>query len=167
MNRTEFWQVIQRSFDQCGGDIDEQDSTLKDELQPLSAEEIISFNNHFYALVREAHSWDLWGAAYIIGGGCSNDGFEYFRRWLISRGQAWYERALKNPDDLADYPGDIAEGGSEFEEFAYVARAVYEEKFGEFPHAEHVPYGEPKGTAWEDDEEVFKARWPRLFAKYC
>jgi len=26
------------------------------------------------------------GAAYIINGGCSDDGFEYFRRWLVLQG---------------------------------------------------------------------------------
>ena len=37
----------------------------------------------------------------MINGGSSDDGFHYFRAWLISRGQAVYEAAVANPDSLA------------------------------------------------------------------
>jgi hypothetical protein len=44
----------------------------------------------------------LWAAAFVINGGCSDDGFEYFRGWLITRGREVFERALADPDSLAD-----------------------------------------------------------------
>ncbi|MFL6076856.1 MAG: DUF4240 domain-containing protein [Mycobacteriales bacterium] len=33
----------------------------------------------------ESYQGDLWGAAYLINGGASDDGFDYFRGWLIAR----------------------------------------------------------------------------------
>ena len=42
------------------------------------------FEAAFRRYLNEAYTWDLWGAADVIHGGCSDDGFEYFRRWLVS-----------------------------------------------------------------------------------
>jgi len=73
---------------------------------------------------RQAYRWDLWGAAYIIGGGCSDDGFIDFQYGLIAKGREIYESALANPDSLADLaiPGEIPN-----ELFGYVADNVYED----------------------------------------
>ena len=35
----------------------------------------------------DSYRWDLWGAAYLANGGCSDDGFDYFRGWLIGQGR--------------------------------------------------------------------------------
>lgn len=45
-----------------------------------------------------------WQAAYLINGGCSDDGFEYFRGWLLTQGREVFERAVALPDTLADLP---------------------------------------------------------------
>ena len=42
----------------------------------------------------------MWCAAYIMNGGCSDDSFEYFRLWVISRGKDVYQKAKANPDTL-------------------------------------------------------------------
>jgi hypothetical protein len=44
---------------------------------------------------------DQWGAAYLANGGCSDDGFDYFRGWLIGQGRKVYETVLADPDSLA------------------------------------------------------------------
>lgn len=166
MTKDQFWQTIQRSLDQSGDDIDEQANALKVELLKLPPEEIVSFDQYVDACLREAYSRDLWGAAYIIAGGCSDDGFEYFRRWLVSRGQDWFEKALKNPDNLADYPQKLSDSEVEFEEFAYLAPRAYEDKTGKpFPYSKTPPYT-LTGEDWEEDEDVFRQRWPKIFAKY-
>ena len=46
------------------------------------------------------YTWDLWGVAYILKGGCSDDGFEYFRAWLIARGRDFVAQALADPEGL-------------------------------------------------------------------
>jgi hypothetical protein len=40
----------------------------------------------------------------MINGGCSNDGFEDFRGWLIVQGHEVFERMIADPDTLADLP---------------------------------------------------------------
>ena len=74
-----FWQIVQRSFDRCGGIIEEQDYALADELEPLTTDEIVSFDRHFFHFYQSAYTWGLWGAAFVINGGCSDDGFKDFR----------------------------------------------------------------------------------------
>ncbi len=167
MTEDQFWQIIQRSFDACDGDLDEQAETLAGELEPLSVEEIESFDQHFSQFSRQAYTWDLWGAAYIINGGCSDDGFQYFRWWLISRGRDCFFRALNVSDSLVEYPGDLVAQGTDFEDIAYVADRVCKEKSGDFcVHDVPPPPSEPAGDPWpQDDEETFRVRWPKLFAR--
>lgn len=43
-------------------------------------------------------------AASLILGGCSDDGFEYFRGRLIAQGREVFERSVADPDSLADLP---------------------------------------------------------------
>ena len=60
---------------------------------------------------------DLWGAAYLINGGCSDDGFDHFRGWLMTQGREVFARAVAEPDSLAELPQvrAAALSGAEFE----------------------------------------------------
>jgi hypothetical protein len=82
----QFWQIIERAgrFDP---DPESHVEALRVALQELSLEAIISFEVAFRRYLNEAYTWNLCGAAYVIDGICSDDGFEYFRRWLVSRGR--------------------------------------------------------------------------------
>ena len=80
-----FWQIVKRAVT-SDHDPDAQVEALRTELRELTLQEIISFEAAFRRYLNKAYTWDLWGAAYVIHGGCSDDGFEYFRRWLVSRG---------------------------------------------------------------------------------
>ena len=51
-----------------------------------------------------AYRQELWGAAYLINGGCSDDGFVYFLGWLIAQGRDVYQAALPDPDSLVSHP---------------------------------------------------------------
>ena len=53
-------------------------------------------------LMADSYRTPLWAAAYVINGGCSDDGFDYFRGWLIVQGRQVFERAVADPDALAD-----------------------------------------------------------------
>ena len=50
----------------------------------------------------KAYRADLWDVAYAINGGCSDDGFVYFRWWLVMQGEDILEAALENPESLAE-----------------------------------------------------------------
>src|SRR5262245_48567765 len=106
-----FWAIIDATV---SADQEAQRSVLAQRLTALSPDEILGFEAAFQRQINRAYTWDLWGAGYVVHGGMSDDGFEYFRRWLISRGQVTYERILATPDDLA---GVIAEDIDEALEF--------------------------------------------------
>lgn len=67
----------------------------------LSADEVLAFDRFLQERIRDAFRADLWAVAYIMNGGCSDDGFDYFLGWLICRGKKHYEAALANPEDAA------------------------------------------------------------------
>ena len=102
MNKEGFWKLIDSSRKKSEGDLEEQVDILRRQLQQLEASEIVQFDKIFRKYWARAYTWDLWGAAYIIGGGCSDDGFLDFRGWLISKGE---KRILL--DTLAPYRADV------------------------------------------------------------
>lgn len=111
----------------------------------------------------EAYRWDLWAAAYIIGGGCSDDGFMDFRATLISHGREIYEQALEDPESLADL-GKMDEDYWFYEGYQYVPSEVAEEMSGEAPDRYAPAPDEPSGDEW--DEDSVERMYPRLAKLY-
>jgi hypothetical protein len=64
----------------------------------LEPGELLEFQRHFNKMQTESYSWNLWGAAYLMNAGCSDDGFEYFRAWLLAQGRDAVEKAFEDPD---------------------------------------------------------------------
>lgn len=54
------------------------------------------FKQYYYKL----HTSNLWAAAYIVMGGCSDDCFDYFRAWVLYLGKDPYEAAIQNPETM-------------------------------------------------------------------
>ena len=50
----------------------------------------------------DSYRSSLWAAAYVINAGCSDDGFGYFRGWLMFQGRETFGQAVADPDSLAD-----------------------------------------------------------------
>lgn len=100
MDEATFWAVIA----EANGNGDK----LIEVLAKRTPDDIIQFDRIASEKVRDAFRWDLWAVAYIMNGGCSDDGFDYFLTWLIARGKAAYEAALADPIRAADgcNPGD-------------------------------------------------------------
>jgi Protein of unknown function (DUF4240) len=113
-----------------------------------------------------AYRWDLWGAAYVIGGGCSDDGFIDFRSWLVAQGPKIYGDALKDPETLAKVVSEDLDG--QIEGFQYIASQVWEEKTGkdasEYPPGDGGPRDEPAGENWSEDDlpELFPKLWKKF-----
>jgi hypothetical protein len=167
MTESEFWTIIEKSIPPDLADFDGQLERLETALSKLRPAEIISFQDYSDRKLAEAYRFDLWGAAYLINGGCCDDGFDYFVQWLISRGQQVFEAACRDPDTLADLC-DIQEQASEFEEFGYVAQRVYESKTGsEFPERPWSRAEKPLGDEWNfDDMNLCRQRLPKLAARF-
>jgi len=105
-----------------------------------------------------AYDHDLWGAAYLLNGGCSDDGFDYFRGWLIGQGQEVYENALRDPQSLRNVTGPCVS----CENFLYIAMDAYEARTGQQLPPRRRARVELKGRHWDDDELPFL--YPKLWA---
>jgi len=168
LDKATFWQLIEDAKAASGGECEAQADNLQASLSLLPAEEIISFDKIFNTCRKEAYRWDLWGAAYQINGGASDDGFEYFCRWLIGQRQAVFEAALADPDSLADLiRSDIIWGDAELdcEDLGYAASEAYQEKTGQemlFDAADNLP-NEPVGVKWA--EEDLGGLFPKIAAR--
>lgn len=141
-------------------------------LGAAQAEEIAAFGVEFARLQVESYRWDLWAAAYLINGGASDDGFEYFRGWLMTQGRQVFEQTVEDPDSLADVPAvrRAAEEGEdlECEDILHVIYAAYEDLTGEGLPAGAFSVEYPDlGPDWDfDDDEEMAAHLPRLSALY-
>ena len=187
MDTDAFWSLIEDSLGHAPGRA-ERGRYLTARLAELSAAEIPAFQAHLDALCVRADRWSLWAAAArILGGFCSDDGFEDFRHWLIGRGRTVFEQAVADPDSLADAPeirrlagrpssawDDDAESPS-WESLSYLAAEAYaiatgdqdEDAFDDaVADAEVDPVPQPDYLAEEQwsarDEEAAAARIPRL-----
>ena len=164
MTHDQFWSLIEQSR-AASTECESQVEALTAILAKLPVDDIVAFDGIFRELVHQAYRWDLWAVAYIIGGGCGDDGFEYFRCWLIGQGRSYYEQALKSPEHAADNanPGDIAE----CEELAYASNYAYEQVTEtEMPvvFGSHPAPAKPAGVPWE--EEDLEVLYPDLYARF-
>lgn len=163
MTLDQFWSLVEKVHNASRGDMDKKCELLDAELRRLPLDEVRSFHAHFYECQDRAYSWELWAAAYIIGGGCSDDKFSDFRSTLISMGREIFERALADPQSLADidYDAEVAD----YEGYQYVPSQVERDLSGgqNFPRSRSHPQ-DPSGTIWDEDKvaELF----PKLAAKY-
>ncbi|MHC2625772.1 hypothetical protein ACVIW2_007804 [Bradyrhizobium huanghuaihaiense] len=172
MPADQFWEIIGRAG-QADADPVAHIDALRAELRGLALEEVKSFEIAFRRRLNDAYTWDLWGAAYVIHGGCSDDGFEYFRRWLVSKGRGVYESALADPDSMAQLDVRAGPDGMwEFEEIYYVANRLFQEKGGQGDVRDYsepeagLGGSEPSGEPFEEDEEHLARRYPNLWRRF-
>ncbi|MFI0504020.1 DUF4240 domain-containing protein [Streptomyces albogriseolus] len=106
MNRQRFWQLIDAARDQAPDPDDAEDVAHRAtaQLETYPAESIVAAQQALWDLMADSYTNPLWAAAYVINGGCSDDGFDYFRGWLIAQGRETFERAVADPDALAALP---------------------------------------------------------------
>lgn len=111
--------------------------------------EIVATQQVLWDVLVSSYTNPLWAAAYLINGGCSDDGFDYFRGWLLTQGRETYESVLASPDTLADLPEVIAaaESGLEFECEAALSIAW----------DAHI-----KATGMQLPQDAFRIRYPEL-----
>ena len=158
-----FWTFIAAARDAAGDDVDDRVNGLEQVLLTQHPEDVAAFQDKYDELLARAYRWDLWGAAYLINGGCSDDGFRYFRDWLISEGEAVYEDALADPDSLADIEQDEE---FELESFGVVAAEVYEQmRDAPLPRGSSAEPASPAGQEWREDD--LPALFPRLARRFA
>ncbi|EST23497.1 DUF4240 domain-containing protein [Streptomyces roseochromogenus] len=170
MDETEFWELIDAARESAEGDPEEQADVLVDRLLQMDPELVLDFARHFEARYNRAYRWDLWGAAWVLLDGASDDAFDFFRCWLIGQGREVYEGAVHEPDSLAELLGEFDEEiDGDGEELGYAADEAYEQLTGTVaPDLGIAPApAEPEGTPLDfENERALAERFPRLWDRF-
>jgi hypothetical protein len=85
MDREQFWALVEAAKQATGGDCRAQAAHLVAALGERSVDDVLAWDRIHGQLMAESYGWDLWGAAYLVNGGCSDDGFDYFPAAMRSR----------------------------------------------------------------------------------
>jgi hypothetical protein len=159
---SEFWEVIDRARAKGQGCADFA-RALERILSELSSAGIEVFARDQEHLMVTSYRWDLWGAAFVINGGCSDDGFDYFRGWLICQGRNVWEAALRDPESLAEVAVDE---DAACEDVLYAASKAYEQVAGRsLPPSRDKPPDKPIGTEWQETD--LEALYPKLWKRFA
>lgn len=169
MTNAEFWAIVDGAAKVAKGDNERFFEAVRNRLGEEAAERLIGFKLELERELDRAYRWDLWGAAYVTLGGCSDDMFEYFRAWMISRGKAVFEAALADPESLASVKlKDDPVDDCWCEELLCLPSQVYEELTDGEDLYDKLPDGtrkaEPEGEHWDDDD--LPKLYPKLWKKY-
>ncbi|MFB7364729.1 DUF4240 domain-containing protein [Streptomyces hydrogenans] len=184
MDIDRFWQFIETARSSAATVGKPLDEVLVSLLADRSPQEILEYAARFDEVHDDLYRWDVWAAAYLIGGGCSDDSFIDFRAGMIALGREWYERTADEPDSLADHPAVVPATQAHrdealfYEDMNYVAShaferltnapdAFYEAWAGYQTADEHVRAEADLGEDFDfDDAEEMRRRLPRL-ARLC
>ncbi|UJR86627.1 DUF4240 domain-containing protein [Sandaracinus amylolyticus] len=166
MNEQTFWALVESAKAECDrtsrDEATWQPAVLQRKLEALPPSEIMAFAEIFETLHARAYRRELWAAAYVIEGGCSDDGFMDFRSGLIGLGREAYYDAIRDPRTLIRQPAR----GVDFsqETMRYAAGLAYEAVTGEELPDLRVDPPEPIGERWDDATKY--ATYPELARKF-
>ncbi|MEV6251267.1 DUF4240 domain-containing protein [Streptomyces sp. NPDC051742] len=176
MNKQQFWQLLEAAHNQAS-DPNDGEAVAREAASLLASrpvEEILAAEQVLWDLMVDSYTNPLWAAAYIANGGCSDDGFDYFRGWLIAQGREVFEHVVADPDALAELPivqASAADGVDlEGEDMLGIAWNAHISATGDQLPASPptIRYRELDPT-WNfdfDDHDEMTRRLPRLAALY-
>ena len=118
-------------------------------LERFHPNEIRNFEKNLLNKINELNTWENWALAYIVRGGCGDDAFDYFKAWVVSKGQKAYE-AIKNMEE--DKLVSLFDEDPQLEELYYLAGKTYESKTSEFMPPVKVKSSKLTGKRWEEDK---------------
>ncbi|WP_042352565.1 DUF4240 domain-containing protein [Bacillus massiliigorillae] len=177
MTEALFWELLKK----CklkGEYAEEQIEWLITHLSKKSIKDIVKFDYIFNTYYKTSYTSELWAAAYIILGGCSDDCFDYFRAWVLYLGKKEYETAINDPQTLLPYLQQLNgyDDIPQLEELISVAILAYEEKTGLDDESYYDIYSQLTNDShdnpdidldWdEDDEEQLRSMFPLLWDVY-
>ena len=170
MDETEFWELVDDAREAAEGDPEEQADLLVERLAQLDPDSVLDFARHFESRYNRAYRWDLWGAAWVLLDGASDDAFDFFRCWLIGQGRHVFEGAVHDPDSLAELLDEFDEEiDGDGEELGYAADEAYEQLTGVVAPDLAIPPApaEPEGTSLDfENERLLAERYPRLWERF-
>jgi Protein of unknown function (DUF4240) len=157
MDGDAFWALVdgaRTSVDdtRTGEGAEQVTASVESRLIELGEDAAVGFSLRYDMLAAQSYDRNLWAAAYLMKGGCSDDAFDYFRAWLVAQGRSTWERAVQDPDTLAEL------GVDPDDDFLESAR-------GEFPAGTFSGSLTGDDFDYEDEDEI-RSRFPRLAEIY-
>jgi hypothetical protein len=159
-----FWHLIEQAKAESGGAGERQVELLVSRLAERPVADMLTFRDWIWHFKDIAYTNELWVAAYIIGGGCSDDGFTDFRAGLIAQGKTIFEAALRDPETLAEVLPEGDEG--RLERMNYVVSLAHEKKFDKKEPIFRGRHPMPTLTGVQWEENTVDALYPKLAAKF-
>ena len=133
---------------------------LQTKLLKLDVEQVRQFAEIFQQKLNQSYTWELWAIAYMAFGGCSDDGFECFRGWLISEGKVVFDKMVQNPEIIVE----LGIAPDQLESILYVAEEVFSELTNDELELTEPNLTEPSGVEWAESEKALKKRFPKAYA---
>lgn len=156
IDETLFWKLID-DFRNIANDKFDFIDKLSSKLEEFKPSEIRKFERIFRTKYEELNFGQLWALAYIARRGCGDDAFDYFKAWVISKGQNAFNSISKiQINELKQYFDE----DPQLEEMLYLAENVYEFKTGEFMTPVRVKRNKLKKLNWA--EETLETDFPEL-----
>lgn len=162
MDEEEFWKLIDKSRVAANSNYQAQIASLRTILLTREPSDIVKFDNTFTALLAASYDYKLWGASYVINGGCSDDCFGYFRQYLIGHGKEKFYKTIKDPESCVSWIRSEEEDN--WEGLQYPAMEAYKQKTGKEIPKTYQPEFELKGKPF--DEETVMKQYPALAKKF-
>lgn len=130
MDKNLFWELIDSvNREVPNGDHSAVLQATREKLYQLPSTEIAAWYKLYNTIVNQADRRDLWQVCDDCGIHASDDGFYYFRAWLVSQGRDVYTAVLNNPQSLPEFFSDPE--NASFEAYNYVSWSVYSQKASE------------------------------------
>jgi len=162
MKEDDFWKIIDNSKVVSGNNYQEQIASLTNNLASLTPTEIAKFDNTFTALLAFSYDYKLWGASYVINGGCSDDCFDYFREYLIAHGRDKFYATCQDPENCVNWIKSEEEDN--WQGIRNSASTAYKQKTGTDIPQNYHPKFDLKGRPF--DEETVGKQYPKLAKKF-
>ncbi len=188
MDSNEWWGLVERARDVVGDRADDRDApddplpgALTDVLAALEPERMAAFAVTAVGVTDSAYRWPVWNAAYLIEGGCGDDGFMDFRDGLALLGRETFDPGGRR----SRLPGRPAGGGPMsrgergwigYESLSAPVTEAYRRVRGETDSLdaaveaalrERIRPAAPEGESWDaEDDEANRRRLPRLAALF-
>ncbi|MEY2867973.1 MAG: hypothetical protein RIR01_373 [Bacteroidota bacterium] len=161
-----YWTIIEKSLKETKNQED-QELFLTSALEQLSPKEMIGFRLRTDKLLFDSYTSNLWCANFVISNGKADEGFDYFRCWLISRGKEAYYKTMENPDYLVNLVENEPKT-YDFEGFWYVAVEAFKNMTNKDLQA-YIDYENFKTT--DENYPLLEFNWnvddPKTMEKVC
>lgn len=133
LTREDFWNCIKDARIKYKNNDSKVIDYLTEKLKENTLEEIFSFGIILDEVMLESYKEKLWCASYILNGETTEESFDFFRLWLISKGENFFNDVMKDHDSLIKYIDNNEDDGYvddfyENEDFFFIAIDAYRQK---------------------------------------